>query len=63
MNTTHKKSGGCGCGGKGKGNCSKPDCKGKKKDAQPGQTPATTTPGDTTGGGKKKLDCGCGGKK
>ncbi|MBX9941209.1 MAG: hypothetical protein K2Y32_18240 [Candidatus Obscuribacterales bacterium] len=63
MNTNDKKSGGCGCGGKGKGNCGKPDCKGKKKDAQPTQAPATTPTGDSTGGGKKKLDCGCGGKK
>lgn len=62
MNTNDKKSGGCGCGGKGKGNCGKPDCKGKKKDAQTTQ-PASTPTGDSTGGGKKKLDCGCGGKK
>ena len=67
MTSKNKKAGGCGCGG----NCGNKKCKkcadaaknvAANTPAAPATTPATpaVTPADS---GKKKLDCGCGGKK
>ncbi|HNH73146.1 MAG TPA: hypothetical protein PLF23_05195 [Candidatus Obscuribacter sp.] len=53
MTSKNKKAGGCGCGG----NCGNKKC---KKCADAAKNAAANTPADS---GKKKLDCGCGGKK